>query len=146
MPSKISSYDKPEVQQGRKLFTLGEANRSLPYLKRIVDDIVTCYRQAVQMREQLERKRDLDAADQVRSQYESLMDRLNELIDELHQVGVELKDFEKGLIDFPARHENRDIYFTWQRDEDTVHSWHAREQGYASRQDVATLGMEPAGV
>jgi hypothetical protein len=146
MPSQVSSVAQQEVQTGRKLFTLGEANRALPYLKRIVDDIVSCYREAVGLREQLERRPDHTQMDQLRSNYESLMDRLNDLIDELHQVGVELKDFEKGLIDFPARHEDRDIYFTWQRDEPTVHSWHPRDIGYASRQDVTTLGMEPATV
>ena len=64
---------------------------------------------------------------------------LNLLIDELQQIGVELKDFEKGLVDFPAVHLNREISLCWHSGETNVHTWHEVDAGYAGRQDVTML-------
>jgi hypothetical protein len=76
-------------------------------------------------------------------EYEQAMDRLSQLVDELHRVGVELKDFEKGLVDFPAWHEGREILLCWKQGEAEVAYWHETDAGYAGRQSVKTL-QEPA--
>ena len=51
-------------------------------------------------------------------------DQINTLIEELQAVGVELKDFDKMLLDFPAIHEGREIYLCWHRGETAVQAWH----------------------
>jgi hypothetical protein len=71
------------------------------------------------------------------------MDHLSELVDELRVVGVELKDFEKGLVDFPAVHEGREVFLCWHWGEDKVQTWHEIDAGYAGRQDVALLKQTP---
>jgi hypothetical protein len=126
-------------RKGRKYFKLEEANRSLTYVSRVVEDITGCYRQAVEIRQRLERPHPEDNAEQLRSRYELAMDKLNELIDELHQVGVELKDFDKGLVDFPAIHEGREVLLCWHRGEKTIQAWHEVDAGFAGRQDIATF-------
>ena len=50
-----------------------------------------------------------DDPHKVREDYDRGWDKLNDLIAELHQVGVELKDFDKGLIDFPCLHDGREV-------------------------------------
>jgi len=126
-------------EPGKKYFTVDEANRALPYVSRVADDIADCYREAVDVRQRIEQPGIDDAVEQLKSDYESAMDRLNDLVDELQHANVELKDFERGLVDFPARHDGREICLCWHRGESTVQAWHEIDAGYAGRQDVTML-------
>ena len=131
----MSRVPKP----GKKYFTLDEANRALPYVTRIMNDIVACYGQVLEIRRKLDRSASADNRAETERDYDHAMDRLSGFMDELQQVGVELKDFEKGLLDFPAVHEGREIYLCWHRGEHKVHTWHEVDAGFAGRQDAAAL-------
>lgn len=47
---------------------------------------------------------------------------------------IVVRDIERGLIDFPGRHEGRPIYLCWRLGEDAVDFWHDTETGFAGRQ------------
>lgn len=123
----------------KKYFSLDEANRALPYASRIIVDVQEVYQRIVNLRRQLEHTEPGDGTSPLERDYEHSMDRLSRLIDELHVLGVELKDFEKGLIDFPSVHEDREICLCWRSGEKSVRFWHELDAGYAGRQDIATL-------
>lgn len=122
---------------GKKYFTLAEAQRSLPYLRRVLTDLVGCYAQVVSVRGQLESSG--ESKEHLEAEYEHAMDQLGQLVEELNLVGVELKDFEKGLVDFPAVVEDREIYLCWKLGEESITAWHEIDAGIAGRQDVAKL-------
>ncbi|HEX7008916.1 MAG TPA: DUF2203 domain-containing protein [Phycisphaeraceae bacterium] len=128
---------------GKKYFTVAEANRSLPYVSRIVEDIVLTYGQVVQIRHELQQRGQQPgsgtASEELEATYDELLDRLSDLVDELCCVGIELKDFEKGLIDFPALHEGREVLLCWRRGEHEVAHWHEVDAGFAGRQSVKLL-------
>lgn len=128
---------------GKKYFKLDEARRALPYVARVVQDITACYGGVLDTRQRLEMPRPEDASGELKAEYDAGMAKLNALIDELQQVGVELKDFERGLIDFPAWHDGREICLCWHQGEATINAWHEVDAGFAGRQDVALL--EPVG-
>ena len=136
--SDVQNAPKP----GKKYFTVEEASRALKFVSRVADDISDRYRQAVQVRERIEQPEPGNQLDQLRDQYENLMDELNEFIDELVLVGVELKDFERGLIDFPCLHEGREVYLCWQRGEEGISAWHEIDAGFTGRQDVGVLDSD----
>lgn len=123
----------------KKYFTIDEANRSLTYVSRVTVDVQEVYGRIVQLRRQLEHTEPGDGTSPLERAYESAMDALSRLIDELHVLGVELKDFEKGLIDFPAVHEDREICLCWSSGEKSVRFWHELDAGYAGRRDIGTL-------
>ncbi len=126
-------------RRGRKYFTAEEANQSLPYVSRVVDDITACYTRAVEIRRAIEHGRPAEGMEALKNEYEQAMDRLNMLIEELHAVGVELKDFERGLLDFPSVYQDREVYLCWQRGEASVSSWHEVDAGYGGRQDITVM-------
>lgn len=134
-----STVASRKSRHGQRFFTLAEAQRALPYVSRIVSDIVASYRLAIQVRDRLERPQPQDSPDQLKTEYEATMDRLNELVEELRQVGVELKDFERGLADFPALHQGREIRLCWQLGEPRIAFWHEADAGFTGRQDVSLL-------
>ena len=123
----------------KKYFSVEEANRAMPYVSRIITDVQQVYLHIVELRRQLEHTEPGDGTSPLERDYESSMDRLSQLIDELHTLGVELKDFEKGLVDFPAVHEDREICLCWSSGEESIRFWHELDAGYAGRQDIATL-------
>ena len=123
----------------KKYFTLDEANRSLNYVRRVVGDIIDVYSKVVRMRRKLEEMGESQFSLSPESEYEQLMDRLGILVDEIHVMGAELKDFEKGLVDFPARHEDRDILYCWKFGEEHVEHWHEVDAGFAGRKPVEVL-------
>ncbi len=123
----------------KKYFTVAEANAALPYVSRVIEDVIVVYRQIVRLRRRLEQVGVSPESERLEAQYDTTMDRLSVLIDELHEVGVELKDFEKGLIDFPALHEDREILLCWRKGESRVAHWHEVDAGFASRRPVDQL-------
>jgi hypothetical protein len=123
---------------GKKYFSVDEANRALPYVTRIVADITAAYGRIVELRRLLE-KEPLQGVAELEREYDGAMDRLSSLIDELHVVGVELKDFERGLVDFPAVHDGREVLLCWKRGETAVSHWHEVDAGLAGRQPVTSL-------
>jgi hypothetical protein len=134
----------------RKYFTPEEANRTLPLVRRIVQDIVDAYRE---WKASLGRY-ELAAAAQQGSEGESaeavaLRERVDEVartiniyISELEQVGCVLKGFDDGLVDFRGRVEGRDVWLCWKLGEAGVTHWHDIDEGYRSRRP---LEPEPAG-
>ncbi|QQE11053.1 DUF2203 domain-containing protein [Planctomycetota bacterium] len=135
--AQIKAKDQPS--SGKKFFTLDEANKSLGYVRRVVDDIMGVYSQVVAMRRKLEELGESQFSLSPDSEYEQLMDRLGVLVDELHQMGAELKDFEKGLVDFPAIHKDREVLLCWKHGEDTIDHWHEVDAGFSGRQPIDKL-------
>jgi hypothetical protein len=127
------------VEAERRRFTLEEANRALPYVSRVTEDIRHSYRRAVALQEQLDQPVPDDDIDLLRDEYEQTIGRLNRYVDELHDVGVELKDYEVGLVDFPSTHEGREIFLCWKSGEDHIEAWHEVHAGFAGRQKVSEL-------
>ena len=125
------------LESEKTVFTLEHANRALPYVSRVVDDITTVYAHIIKLRREADQPGGPDPM--AEREYEKAMDRLGELVDELHAVGVELKDFELGLVDFPAMHQGRDVLLCWKRGELQVSHWHEIDAGLSGRQPVSLL-------
>jgi hypothetical protein len=119
-------------------FSLQEANRSLALVKRIVADIVTTHQQAATCQAATEKARGRDQS-KAQAELDRTCDRLQDLVDELNDVGVELKDYQTGLVDFVGRHEGRDVYLCWKLGEERITHWHELNTGFAGRRPVSEL-------
>ncbi len=53
--------------------------------------------------------------------------------EQLERLDIVVRDLDRGLIDFPALIEGREVYLCWLLDEPTVTHWHAIESGFAGR-------------
>lgn len=123
-----------------KLFTIEEANALLPDLRIKLTRIQKLYAGIGEMRELA---RAAAAASEfgggmeggtgyVRSLYE-----IGKITTEINELGVQLKDYNRGLIDFPARRGDRIVLLCWQLGEgDEIEWWHDTEAGFAGRQPL----------
>jgi hypothetical protein len=133
-----------KVAREKKLFTVSQANATLPLVKAIVADIAELANSLRDRHSRLERAgaqegKNLSAAHREELQeaerdFERDQERLVEYVEELKVLGVELKDYYSGLIDFPSWYENRVIYLCWRLGEDKVGHWHEVDTGFAGRQ------------
>ena len=62
--------------------------------------------------------------------------QLRDALHELQAVQVVLRDLERGLVDFPAIRDGREIYLCWEEGEDEIGWWHDPESGYAGREPL----------
>ena len=58
------------------------------------------------------------------------------VVDELHELGVLVKDLDRGLVDFPCVHRGRELLLCWELGEDDVAFWHGADEGYAGRRPL----------
>ena len=123
-----------------KYFTVTEANSALPLVNRIVKDIVEQYRQVMANHAQLQEG---DLPDPERDRLESARsqatDKLENLSNELADIGCELKDRESGLVDFPARMDRRDVYLCWKLGEEQITQWHEVYAGFSGREPITAV-------
>jgi hypothetical protein len=58
------------------------------------------------------------------------------LIDTVEQAGIVLRDIDRGLVDFPALRDGREVYLCWELGENDVAYWHDLEGGYGGREPL----------
>ncbi len=138
-----------------RLFTLEDANRTLPYIRRVVADLVRDYRewQDTLAQYELAAARVRSAADgmsadsgdagRLEKHAATLASRIETYLAEIATVGAEVKGFAEGLVDFPGELDGRRIRWCWMLGEPSIEHWHDSESGFAGRQRVADLATVP---
>jgi hypothetical protein len=64
------------------------------------------------------------------------VDGIAECIRRINELGVEVKDLDEGLLDFPARRRDEDVLLCWKVGEPEVAFWHGLEEGFAGRKPL----------
>jgi hypothetical protein len=125
-----------------KTFTIEQANRALPLVRRIVQDIVDEYAHWQELVKTLDvlaagPGRDEAEIDRLQREIQSAATAIDRYVAELTQLGVEMKGFDVGLVDFPGQMAGRPVYLCWRLGEPAVAHWHERDAGFAGRRPLA---------
>jgi hypothetical protein len=127
-----------------RIFTLEEAERTLPLLRRILTDLKTEYRiwqDALGEYELLSggsraETVESDALATARRTFTDSADRITGFLGEIEAIGCLFKGFDAGLVDFYTLREDRLVFLCWRVDEEHITHWHEVEAGYAGRQPI----------
>ena len=129
-----------------RLFTIEQANATLPLVRAITADLASLARDVVERRHRialLTAGRELKKGDpygdelaQIEKDLQQDGRRLQELVNELRELGVEPKGAVDGLIDFPSEMDGRIVLLCWKLGEPEVLHWHELDAGYAGRQSL----------
>ncbi len=121
-----------------KLFTVEEANALLPSVREILQKIqrsrrrLGVYRQQVKLAAEGAEQGGGGIANGVH--YAVILTRFTEEMLQLEALGVQLKDFDRGLVDFPSLRDGRVVLLCWQLGEgDELEWWHDMDEGFAGR-------------
>ena len=123
-----------------KLFTVEEANELLPAIVPKLIWIRELYAKLAVLRDSA---RAAASASQFGggmeggAGYVNTLYKVGQLTTEFHDLGVELKDYESGLIDFPSLRSDRVVLLCWKLGEgEEIEWWHEVEAGFAGRQRI----------
>lgn len=114
-----------------KMFTPALANRTLPLVRSIVDDIL-------ERAKELRGKTALSRNPESDEELELIQQDILRLMEELESLGCSYKDwdFEMGLVDFPSRIEGEEVFLCWRSDEPDVRYYHTPNGGFAAREPI----------
>jgi hypothetical protein len=124
-----------------KLFTVDEANSLIATVRPIVKSIQKSHRRLITF--QGVAKQAAQGAEHggggmsLGPRYAELLVDLSRDAGQLESLGIQLKDYQQGLIDFPSMRDGRVVLLCWKADEgDQLEWWHDVEAGFAGRQPL----------
>jgi hypothetical protein len=133
-----------------KIFSIAEANATLPLVRAITSDLVELSREVIERRQRLSLLQGgrnkvpgnpyHDELTQVERELEKDGRRLRELVEELRALGVTPTSGSEGLIDFPAILAGRKIFLCWKLGESEVLFWHEADAGFCQRKPLPAAG------
>ena len=131
-----------------RIFTQEEANDALEIVRPLVERLVAARRRSVHVAGRLEQVEgrvagnggglDPERVREVQEQAAEIGTEIAVLVGELEAAGVQVKDLDQGLIDFPARHpeSQETVLLCWHLGEDGAQYWHGVEEGFAGRKPL----------
>ena len=134
-------------EEEARLFTLAEAERTRVELAPILVDAMETRRKMADPEEKLRGIAErimrsggmlvsYEQAARWRAELDKLTQGVKAAIDRIHSTGCVLKDLEVGLLDFPARLNDEDIYYCWRLGEDRIRFYHRQDEGFAGRKPI----------
>jgi len=127
------------------LYTPQTANKALPEVKRMFADIVAKKNRVLVLQQELQvivdsgsdfehftkKKQDLNVA----------VTTLYKAIEILEGTGVAIKSVDEGLLDFPAKRFDEEVWLCWKAGEDEIKFWHGKDEGFMGRKPLETTGV-----
>ncbi|HEY6490546.1 MAG: DUF2203 domain-containing protein [Terracidiphilus sp.] len=130
-----------------KTFTLDEAQALLPVLESLLKRAIESKRATEEAEADLSAlsqriyvaggmRVDVGKVTKQRAEIESHNQRMRETVAEIDSIGVQVKDLENGLLDFPFRLDDEIVLLCWRVGESAIEHWHTVEAGFKGRQPV----------
>jgi hypothetical protein len=127
------------MEETEHIFTRGEADTALTQLRPLMEDLRDEWGRLKLLNPEIQKIREkasLDAYSPYGVEYVESASHLMLLMGQVRDMGVIVKDLDKGLCDFPCLREDRVVYLCWHLGEDSIGYWHDRETGFASREQL----------
>jgi len=139
-----------------KTFTLDEAQSLLPVLEALLKRACEGKLGAERVESDLSdlgrriflsggMKVDIASVAKQRAELEGHLKRVQESIAEIDSIGVQVKDLDSGLLDFPFRLDDQVVLLCWRMGETSIEHWHTVDSGFQGRQPVDERFKRKAG-
>lgn len=130
-----------------KIFTLEEANALLPVVESLLDRAIRAKEEAERLEGEMQLLRhriflaggmtvDVGGIQRNRKETEGHLQMAKDALAEIDAIGVQVKDLDTGLLDFPTRVDGELVLLCWRRGEARIEYWHTLEAGFRGRQPL----------
>jgi hypothetical protein len=130
-----------------KVFTLEEAQAVLPVVEALLKRAMEARRSVMEIEQDLQllsqrislsggMRVDVPAVKRQRTAHDLFAEQVQELVTEIDSIGVEVKDLDSGLLDFPCKLEDKVVLLCWKQGEDRITHWHTMEDGFRGRKPI----------
>ncbi len=130
-------------------FEVADVNRVLPLVRSIVTDIVASAKRFREIEAERRALRSgpatpntpvtVAAIAALKAELEERSAQTQEFVRELTELGGDIKDYERGLVDFECERSGRTVHLCWQLGEPEVTHWHGADENYFDRRPISTL-------
>jgi hypothetical protein len=130
-----------------KTFTLDQAHRLLPVLKSLLKRSMEGKQLIDQVEKEVQDLRhrillsgglsvDVPAVARRRAERDKALQEIKDTIAEINSIGVQVKDLDIGLLDFPCALEDEVVLLCWKYGEEKIQYWHGLEEGFKGRKPI----------
>jgi hypothetical protein len=130
-----------------KTFTLSEAQMLLPVVESLLRKAQAAGLRAGELEQEMQQLSqrifmsggmhvNVAQAARRRAEREKALQEARDTLGEIDEIGVQVKDLEQGLLDFPCMMEGRTVLLCWKLGEPEIGYWHSEEDGFAGRKPL----------
>ncbi|HET7624787.1 MAG TPA: DUF2203 domain-containing protein [Verrucomicrobiae bacterium] len=122
--------------QFRKHYTRDQARKLLPQVREWLETLAGLRRELGIYEQRLDAlmQPGCDAGGRTVNDWIRLLARMRDVLVEFQKREIQIKDLERGLVDFPAIIGEKEVFLCWEKDEDDIEFWHDIDSGYAGRE------------
>ena len=120
-------------------FTLQQANEALKTIRPLMDEVQAIRQKILSNQPEAWPAIEKSAGNGGNKALSAMVqdfERFDALIHQILNTGVQIKDINIGLLDFPAIRNGREVYLCWKHGEDDIAFWHEVDAGFAGRQSI----------
>jgi hypothetical protein len=149
--------ESPDPEPEPRFFTLTEAERARRELEPVLVEAMDCRKKLAGL------ENDLSAVSArimmmggvivpyeklatLRLEHQQLAETMKSALNRILQSGCLIKDLEVGLLDFPSRINNEEVYLCWRLGEDRIRFYHRQDEGFAGRKPLDPRDLGPGDV
>jgi len=122
-------------------FSVNDANKILPSVIKKFDHAKKIKIEVMKMEKQLSSGvtsvTSLEEYSMIKRKFNSLVTQFYQSIEDLESTGVVLKGLDEGLLDFPAKRFNEEIWLCWKEGEKEIKFWHEKDSGFMGRKPIS---------
>jgi len=130
-----------------KTFTLGEAQTLLPVVEALLRRAQAAGVRAGELAQEMQQLSqriflaggmhvDVAVAARRRAEHDKAVQDAKDTLAEIDSIGVQVKDLEQGLLDFPSVIDGKQVLLCWKLGEPAITHWHTEEEGFAGRKPL----------
>jgi len=121
-----------------KHYTRDQARALLPKIRQWLDHLVRLRTEFEQCETKLQPLLEpcQDTGGELVNRWIRNVANIKDTLMEFHQREIQIKDLDRGLIDFPAIIDGKEVFLCWEQEEDDIEFWHDLDAGYAGREKL----------
>ncbi|HIG28034.1 MAG TPA: DUF2203 family protein [Verrucomicrobiales bacterium] len=124
--------------QFSKHYTVEQARKLLPQLKNWLNQLVEvrCEIEDFDQRHRSLNESFFDFGSSMVNRWVENLAKRNDLLVEFQKKEIQIKDIERGLIDFPAVIGGKEVFLCWEKDDQGIEFWHDLDSGFPGRKPI----------
>jgi hypothetical protein len=122
-------------------FTISSANEKLPIVIEKFKNVTRLKNEIMKIEQQLSSSlsptSNFEQYVTIKQNLNSILSKFYQAIEDLENTGVVIKGIDEGLLDFPAKRFDDEIWLCWKKGETEIKFWHEKDIGFSGRKPIS---------
>ena len=122
-------------------FTITSANEKLPLIEEKFKHVVKLKNEIIKIEQELSTSltptSKFEQYVTIKQKLNSVVTKFYQAIEDLENTGVVIKGIEEGLLDFPSKRFDEEVWLCWKEGEKEIKFWHEKDVGFSGRKPIS---------